>query len=561
MKKLLYCVAIAYLLVSCRSKDYRTISMDEYRDRMMAAWIGQMAGVGWGGPTEFKYNGEIIPLDQVPEWHNEMINCFGQDDLYVEMTFLGSLEKYGIECSIIDAGIDFANSEYLLWGANFEGRLNMQRGLAPPASSHPWFHKGADFIDYQIEADFSGIIAPGMPSTAVRLGETFGRLMNYGDGLYAGQFVGAMYANAFFESDVKKIIQQSLKSIPYESQYAECMRDVVQWHEDDPADWQKTWKRIEDKYFHNPEYQKYRAVSPGYYSPMDAKLNGAFILMGLLYGNGDPDSTIVISMRCGRDSDCNPSNAAGVLFTTLGYSSLDKKYTEALRMDEKFSFTNYSFPALTELSAQLARAFVLKNGGKIETDRNGKETLYIPVEAPYVSEFARSWAPLPFSGDSLFTPGQMSRIKFYPHVKFDALLQEWGMTGEGGLRLDFATKESDTVFVTRLGMDKVLRTVSSDTGGNVIFYGDREITPQSRVLRFRVGHDEGERWKLRVRLDWQTVLEEMIDQKSAVEGWKEIRVDLSPYTGRRVNIQIVQEPADSGKSVGYWHDMAIASAR
>ena len=33
------------------------------------------------------------------------------------------------------------------------------------------------------------------------MGEKFGRLMNYRDGLYAGQFVGAMYAAAaFFES-------------------------------------------------------------------------------------------------------------------------------------------------------------------------------------------------------------------------------------------------------------------------------------------------------------------------------------------------------------------------
>jgi hypothetical protein len=41
------------------------------------------------------------------------------------------------------------------------------------------------------------------------------------------------------------------------------------------------------------------------------------IVMGLLYGEGDMDKTIIISMRCGQDSDCNPSNAAGVLATSL----------------------------------------------------------------------------------------------------------------------------------------------------------------------------------------------------------------------------------------------------
>ncbi|MBP8912873.1 MAG: hypothetical protein KBI32_15340, partial [Phycisphaerae bacterium] len=29
----------------------RQISVEEYVDKMKAGWIGQMAGVGWGGPT------------------------------------------------------------------------------------------------------------------------------------------------------------------------------------------------------------------------------------------------------------------------------------------------------------------------------------------------------------------------------------------------------------------------------------------------------------------------------------------------------------------------------
>ena len=32
----------------------RTLSLDDYRDRMKAAWVGQMVGVSWGQPTEFK---------------------------------------------------------------------------------------------------------------------------------------------------------------------------------------------------------------------------------------------------------------------------------------------------------------------------------------------------------------------------------------------------------------------------------------------------------------------------------------------------------------------------
>lgn len=36
----------------------RRISVSEYRSKMKAGWIGQMVGVGWGAPTEFRTSGK-----------------------------------------------------------------------------------------------------------------------------------------------------------------------------------------------------------------------------------------------------------------------------------------------------------------------------------------------------------------------------------------------------------------------------------------------------------------------------------------------------------------------
>ena len=76
-----------------------------------------------------------------------------------------------------------------------------------PYRGNPKFNKCPNDIDYQIEADYSGLIAPGLANVAVAMGGKFGRLMNYGDGMYAGQFMGAMYAEAFFEKDLVKVIE------------------------------------------------------------------------------------------------------------------------------------------------------------------------------------------------------------------------------------------------------------------------------------------------------------------------------------------------------------------
>ena len=376
---------------------------------MKGGWIGQMVGVSWGFPTEFKFNGKIIPAEKVPQWKPEMVNdAFDQDDLYVEMTFLRTLETHGLEASIRQAGIDFANSGYRLWWENEGSRRRLRRGLAPPDCSHPKFNKHADGIGYQIQSDFSGLISPGLPARVLAVGEVFGRVTNYGDGLYAGQFMGGMYAEAFFETDVVRIVQAGLRCIPYKSQYARMVRDVLQWRRENPDDWKKTWRLVEDKYQLDPKYNRCRALLRGKFN-IHAKLNGAYVVMGLLYGKGDIDRTILVSMRCGQDSDCNPSSAAGVLCTTIGYEKLPERYVSALDPNGKFSHTPYTFPKLRTICEMLARKIVVAEGGKIEKDDKGQEVFVIPVQIAKPGKIERSWAPGPTAG-SRFTKEEMKKI-------------------------------------------------------------------------------------------------------------------------------------------------------
>lgn len=424
MRKLLLILAVTLALLAVRlapaagQEKVRRLPVGEYVDKMKAAWIGQMAGVGWGQPTEFKVKGAIIPEDKMPPWNPGMINQHGNDDCYVEMTFLRTLEQYGWDVSIRQAGIDFANSGYPLWHANKEGRDNLRKGIAPPDSGHPQFNKHADDIDYQIEADYSGIIAPGLPNTTIALGEKFGRLMNYGDGMHAGQFIGALYGEAFFESDPAKIIRAALRCLPAQSQYAGMVRDVLQWVQDNPDDWQKTWQQVEEKYHKDPRYTHGLCSKPGGEGAfsIDVKLNGAYVLMGLLYGKGDPDKTILIACRSGQDSDCNPSNAAGILFTTIGAAKVPARFTEKLDLKAKYSYTDYTVPKVFEVSEKLAREAVTRAGGKIEKNDKGEEVFVIPVQEPKPSKLEQCWEPGPVA-DSKFTDEEKAQIKLPPPKK------------------------------------------------------------------------------------------------------------------------------------------------
>ena len=532
----------------------RRIAVEDYADRMKAGWIGQMAGVGWGGTTEFRYRGEIIPEDKMPSWKPELINQFGQDDIYVEMTFLRTLELYGMDVSIRQAGIDFANSGYPLWHANNEGRTLLRRGIAPPDSGHPEFNKHADDIDYQIEADYAGLIAPGMPNVAIELGETFGRLMNYGDGLYGGQFVGGMYAEAFFENDIEKIILAGLKCIPPKSQYTECIRDVLAWYKQNPDDWQKTWQLVEEKYQDNPDYRK-SSCDKGDFN-IDAKINGAYIVIGLLYGEGDLDKTIFLTTRCGQDSDCNPSNSAGILFTTIGFKNLPDKFKSALNPEGKFSHTPYNFPTLVSVCEKLVRQSVVRAGGRIEKDNDGKETFVIPVRKPRPGKFEQCWEPGPIA-NSRFTEAEMAKItaiagkdiseavsKFAPGWKIKSC----------GFEMDPGLKEE------QMGKSNVLVTHPLDRGTGCQLSRQVKLPAGKKTsLRLTVGHHPEGDWDLIVAAGGKEIARKAVNKETAPDGWIQTEVDLSDFAGKEVKLELINQPTDWKNEAGYWAEISLVS--
>jgi hypothetical protein len=545
-------LATVTICISCTDNavKYRRLPVKVYRDKMKAGWIGQIAGVCWGAPTEFKWKDQIIPVKDMPVWKPEKINdAFGQDDLYVEMTFLRTLEEYGIEASIRQAGIDFANSEYPLWCANAAGRKNLRAGIAPPDASHPQFNKCPNDIDYQIEADFSGLIAPGMPNVAIALGNKFGRLMNYGDGVYGGQFVGGMYSEAFFEDDILKIIDAGLACIPAESQYAEMVRDMVAWYKENPNDWVATWEKCQKKYRENPEYQK--ASNGG----IDVKINGAYILMGLLFGKGDLDNTIIISTRSGQDSDCNPSNSAGVLFTTLGFSKLPARFSEKLDHNKNFIYTAYNVNTLLDVCEKLTREFLIREGGRIEKDAKGEEVFVIPVKAPIPNMLELSWEPGPVA-NSRFTEKENAKIRFSSFAlqkDVSRLFPNWTV-GETGPDMDPGLRES------LRGKKNVLVTHPIDRRTPCVLTTSTDIPAGKKTtLRLVVGHHEQGDWDLIIRVNGspqKTV--EIGKTLTKNSGWAEVIFDLTPFAGSK-NVKIDLENKANGWSfeAGYWAEIEI----
>jgi len=354
---------LAVMLVSCNSvpEGFRQIKPDILKDKIAGGWAGKMIGVTYGAPTEFRAEGRIYS-DTISWKPADIKGSIWQDDLYVQLTFLMSMDKFGIDAPSKKFQEMFAKAGYPLWHANMMARKNYFDSIFAPLSGDPRYNIHADDIDFQIEADYIGFMCPGMPRKADEIAGRIGHIMNYGDGVYGGMFVAGLYSAAFFENDISKIILKALGSIPGQSDYAKIVRDVILLHNRFPGDWKAAWKEIQDK------WGNVDICGAGDNFNIDAKLNGAFIVIGLLYGEGDPMKTLEITARCGQDSDCNPSNAMAVLGVLKGFSNLPEFMKKGVSdvADSVFINTTYSFNKAVTATYNYATGLIKENGGEVK---------------------------------------------------------------------------------------------------------------------------------------------------------------------------------------------------
>lgn len=400
MKKVML-LAVAALLVSCTKQSSTTTSVPSevtmtkelLMDKIKGGWAGQTIGCTYGGPTEFKYTGTMIN-DYVPiEWEDGCIKWWYDnspglyDDVYMDLTFVDVFDRLGLDAPVDSFAMAFANAGYELWHGNQAARYNLLQGIMPPASGYWENNPHCDDLDYQIEADYAGIMSPGMPNAASEISDKIGHIMSHGDGWYGGVYVGALYSLAFVTDDIEFVVSEALKTIPEQSNFYQCISDVIKWHKQYPDDWKQTWFEVERKWDVDMgcPHGTFRSYN------IDATINSAYIVIGLLYGQKDFYRTIDIATRCGQDSDCNPASAGGILGTMIGYSKIPEYWMKNLREveDMDFAFTKISLNRAYKLSFDQSLKMIERNGGKV-TDSD----VTIKCQAPVAVRFEKSFVGL-----------------------------------------------------------------------------------------------------------------------------------------------------------------------
>ena len=78
------------------------------------------------------------------------------------------------------------------------------------------------------------------------------------------------------------------------------------------------------------------------------------------------------------------------------------------------------------------------------------------------------------------------------------------------------------------------------------------------TLRLRVGNLPDRRWTLTVRAENQPLMEQVVEDSGSANGWRDLIVDLTPFAGKRVPVQLIQSvPAQQQASDAAWKSASV----
>jgi hypothetical protein len=372
------------LLVSCaapavpQEKRVVELSSEELEDRIRGGLLGQIFGNLNGLPHEMKYIGEPGKVEtyrpSLPK------GAWTDDDTDIEWVYLAEMQKTGT-LTVPPARIAElwrANMNTGIWCANLYARQLLDLGIEPPLCGriaiNPWsvFNISAQFV-----SEAFGLISPGMPGAAARIGIHYTHYAVDGEPIQTTQLFTAMIATAFFEKDMETIVRAGLAAVDPKSAIHPIVTDVLSWWKEHPKDWLQTRKRIKEKYTHHGGGESDRN---GY------ELNTAAVIGALLHGGGDDLPEVLrLAFNFGWDADCNAAICGAIVGVRRGKAWIDAQgweikdvYKNTCRdqMPKDETITGYGDKLIAA-----AKANILANGGR-EKVANGKTRYLIAIQEP-----------------------------------------------------------------------------------------------------------------------------------------------------------------------------------
>jgi hypothetical protein len=396
------------LLLTCAltlAADPLKISVDEYRQKVYASWLGQCIGNIYGLPHENQYIDAPGPLT-LPYGYKDLSRigsangAFSDDDTDLEYMYLLAMEEYGPEPTYRQlAGRWKHHIRERLWLANRGALGLMHHGLTPPYTGMRRYNPHWFQIDPQLVNEIWAVTAPGMVGYAAAKSDWAARITNDSWGVEPTVHYGAMYAAAFFESDVEKLIDIGTRSLPPGNRFGPVVEEMKALYRKYPNDMAAARKEMADKY--------YVAEGAETKTIWNAILNGAAGILALLYGKGDFQRTLDIACYLGFDADNQAATMSGLVALIRGVDGIPKDLlflfpernwklplNDVYKNVSRYDMPDASLKDMAQRMAKQGEAIILKHGGRKVTE-GGKEYYVINPDAAWTPPLELAAGPLP----------------------------------------------------------------------------------------------------------------------------------------------------------------------
>jgi ADP-ribosylglycohydrolase len=301
----------------------------DYPERVYAGVLGKIIGVYLGRPFEgWTYERVMAELGEITYYVHERLGApliVTDDDISGTFTFLRALPDHRNARTLTSAEIGETWLNYILegrtilwWGGmgnstEHTAFLRLKNGLPAPQSGAIATNGKvvAEQIGAQIFIDGWAMVAPGDPELAADLARRAASVSHDGEAIYGAQMLASMEAQAFVGDDINALLDTGLRMIPHDSTIARLVHDVREWHARH-GDWRRTREAIDERYGYDTYGGNCHMVP-----------NHALILLGLLYGGGDFQRSLLICNTAGWDTDCNSGNLGCLLGIRGGLAALE----------------------------------------------------------------------------------------------------------------------------------------------------------------------------------------------------------------------------------------------
>jgi ADP-ribosylglycohydrolase len=391
-----------------------TLTLAEYRKKVLGCWMGKNIGGTLGGPYEGKQ--EAFDIDFYT--HDITGDPLPNDDLDLQLVWLHGLERYGtsLNASILgELWHNYITADWVEYGA---GKNNMRMGIQPPLSGYV-NNVFRDSNGAWIRSEIWACVAPGHPDIAVRYAYEDAIVDHSHEGLYAEVFCAALQSAAFAESNVEKLIQIGLSYIPPDCGVAKGVQTALEsFHAGD------TWREARKKVLTAVpgSFLYVDRAAPGFVKDVpvgptgwDAPGNIGIVVIGLCYGGGDMGKSVCIATGCGEDTDCTAGTVGSILGIIAGIDNIPERWIKPIGHGIKtmcLNLTDWVFFAPKTIEELTER--VLKVTPQI---LGGDKCDYIHAERGYDVHMKE--------GDQLFCPPVRDRQngQWYWHDFTDLLSQ------------------------------------------------------------------------------------------------------------------------------------------